>query len=132
MFGITLVMHESIRDYIEKNKKHLGMAEKKYLKMSISFYQKFLENLFLRVGDEHGHKMIRDFRNGTIGYSIKSKEKDRLHMDIESIRDLAGGIIEGFCRNCKKQHQECSIRETFIMSDIPVYEESNVCPYYPR
>lgn len=132
MFGITLVMHEAIKEYIDRNEKYLGTNEKKYLRMSSSFYGKFMAELFDRVGNNEGQKMIKDFKGKTISYTDQGSTKELVHLEPDAFFDLADGIIEGHCKRCKDQRKECVIREMFINSQVPFYNESGVCPYYPR
>lgn len=132
MFGITLVMHEAIREYIKRNDKNMGKDEKKYLKMTISFYQKFLEGLFDRVGPDAGHRMMKDFKNKTITYTDKGSTKELIHLDPEAFFDLAEGVINGHCFHCRDRKKDCVIRELMINSQVPPYDESGECPYYQR
>lgn len=132
MFGITLVMHEAIKEYIDRNEKAMDTNEKKYLRMSISFYGKFLSYLFDRVGNDTGNKMIKDFKGKTISYTDEGKTKELVYVEPEAFFDLSEGIITGHCAKCKDQKKDCIIREMFINSQVPPYDESGVCPYYPR
>ena len=132
MFGITLVMHEAIKEYIDRNEKYLGTNEKKYLRMSSSFYGKFMTELFERVGDNEGHKMIKDFKGKTISYTDEGSTKELIHLDPEAFYDLAEGVINGHCFHCRDREKDCVIRELMINSQVPVYDENGECPYYPR
>lgn len=132
LFGLTFAMHEDIKTYIEANEKYLGKNEKKFLKSSITFYQRFMEELFTRVGNAVGHKMIKDFKGSKVYFeTTSSRSKDTVTIDTESVQDLAEGVIDGHCRRCKDQRKDCSIRELFITTQIPEYDEFGVCPYYP-
>jgi PHD/YefM family antitoxin component YafN of YafNO toxin-antitoxin module len=42
---------------------------------------------------------------------------------------LAEGVIEAFCRGCKREAGKCEIREIFIGWEIPGIEEYEECQY---
>jgi len=133
LFGITFAMFESVKEYIEQNEKWMGAAEKKYLRSSCTWYEKFMEQLFARVGVEMGRRMVRDFKGTKVYFDHPNmKRPDVIQLDTESVQDLAEGIITWHCARCRDSRQpDCSIREILILASTPPYDENGTCPYYP-
>ena len=133
LFGITFALFESIKEYVEANEMWMGRDEKKYLRSATTWYEKFMSELFARVGTEKGRQMIRDFNGSKVFFDTpKTKRPDVIQIDTESVQDLAEGIISGHCARCRDTRQtDCSVREILILASIPPYDEDGTCPYYP-
>lgn len=136
--GLTVQLHEGLRKFLETNEKHMPPSERKFLKSSLSFYQKFLEELFKRVGSDEGRKMINNFKGCEVIYKTKNhtaKEIDTIKVDTNAIQDIAEGVLSGHCASCKKTGQaivDCNIKELFIHCDIPPYDTAAECPFKVR
>ena len=125
-FGLTYAMHFVVQEHL----KNLEGDERKFLKMSLTYYQKFMERLAARVGGEAMNRMKNDFKDAHVYYSAaKPKGVKTISLDIESVQDLSEGLIEGFCKQCgDPEKKDCSVRNILLEAEVPVI--GTRCPYY--
>jgi hypothetical protein len=61
---------------------------------------------------------------------VRKQQPDlKYWMSKEQAYYLAEGVIEGFCRECKREPGKCEIRELFQAWEIPGAEEYDECQY---
>jgi len=124
--GLTYAMHFVMAEHVPK----LEGDERKYLKMSLTYYQKFMERLAARVGGDAMNRMKNDFKNSNVYYSsVKPKGVKTISLGIDAVHDLAEGVIEGFCKRCgNPEKRDCTIRNILLEVDVPAI--GTLCPYF--
>lgn len=110
---------------------HMSKDERKYLKMSISFFQKFLTESLKRVGPAEGKNIVK-IASKSVMMVVPPKEVPNVPFAAMDIHILAPGVIEAYCRNCNKDAvkiKECDILNLFKRANVPTADRHKECEY---
>lgn len=122
-------------------RKCLTSEEKKYLKSSLSFLDKFLKLLFARTNKEELEKLDKKMKKNTVRM-YDNYELERLNKKINNsyattrlTEDefclLAENLMDVKCKGCNKNRSECDIYKFLDENNVPEFSENTAenCKY---
>jgi len=146
LIGLINMLMEKMHEYVEHNAKLFKGPEGKYIRLTITYFKKFLVELFRRVGTGEGEKLQRIYRDCNVRYVAKGlvkKDANMIQLDGEIIEELAHAALKAHCRSCTLSEesqkvegyrgamtvQDCRLRDLFLHMDIPECDPTGSCPY---
>lgn len=129
-----------ISDHLDKSGKHMTKNERKYLKTALTYIQKFLPELFGRVGAKEGQRIIQTMETHEFTMMPKLTAKRKfdeqskyVELSTEEFYDFAERLLDHNCTKCTKdaeQIEECRLRHIFFEKDLPpVVGQTDGCQY---
>jgi hypothetical protein len=105
------------------------------LKQAVSLLRNSLNKYLAQYSDEEKNQIINKKSQNELFILPKNSfrnEAELMHHQLtqEQANEIAEGIIEGFCKDCKcTSYRECTKRELMMNWLIPGLEETEGCQY---
>lgn len=133
-FAAMLLVHGSMEHFIKHNEKYMTGQERKFGKMAMAFMLKFYGHTIARLGVKEDEKVRALATNERLAFSSRSviDTKNLIVMDEDAFGYLAEGILQGFCKSCKKDADgihACKVREVLLTADVPAADPYEGCLY---
>jgi len=119
------------KTYLDRAYAIMGKEERKYLKMSVSFFDKFESEMAKRIKQSEFEKMIRELKGATVELRrTGAYTKADFQITFEDVHDMSAALMEGQCRGCHLEGTmagQCSLLKLFRQTQVPV-ESGEYCP----
>ena len=122
-------------------RKCLTSEEKKYLKTSLTFLEKFLELLFARTSKEELEKLNKKMKKNTVrmydNYELERLNKKinnsyaTTHLTEDEFCLLAENLMDVRCKDCKRSRHDCDIYKFLEENNVPEFSDNTAenCKY---
>ena len=122
------------KEFVEKSGANMDKKEHRYIRTGLTYLDKWLVELFKRVGPIDGEKIKRESNGQEIIIRPKAfvKEKEFINLEKEEFYDLADGILFSYCKGCGKTGDsvdKCSMRRLMCEHDVPSFKNHGQCEY---